>query len=58
MKKLFIAMIVAAFALGACGKKKDAAKPMDKDMKGSATAPTDQTTPPPAEGEKPAPETK
>jgi len=27
MKKMLIVMIVAAFAVAACGKKKDAAKP-------------------------------
>lgn len=38
MKKMIIVVATVAMAFAACGKKKDAAKPMDKDM-GSATMP-------------------
>jgi hypothetical protein len=54
MKKMMIAMFLAAFALGACGKKAAPAKPMDKPMdKPADTKPADpaaggDTTPPPA----------
>lgn len=54
MKKMIIAMFLAAFALGACGKKAAPAKPMDKPMDKPAdpAKPADgaggETTPPPA----------
>jgi hypothetical protein len=54
MKKLLIVTIMAAFALGACGKKQAPAKPMDKpaDDKGMTAPAGDQK---PADGtEKPA----
>ncbi len=38
MKKMIIVVATVAMAFAACGKKKDAAKPMDKDM-GSGSMP-------------------
>jgi len=39
MKKMIIVTFLAAFALGACGKKAAPAKPMDKPMDKPATEP-------------------
>jgi hypothetical protein len=54
MKKMFLLMFVAAIAVGACGKKKDAAKPEDKTMTSPPPA-GDQAAPPAGEGDKTAP---
>jgi predicted small lipoprotein YifL len=52
MKKLFTVMMVAAFALSACGKKKEPAAP--KPAEGEMAKPAEGEGAKPAEGEKPA----